>query len=343
MTTWNGAASIGASIASILGQSFTDFELVVVDDGSTDGTATILAGITDPRLRVLRPPRNLGIVGARNLGFAACQGEYLAALDHDDLSHPDRLARQVAHLDQHAGVVLLGTGVEIESAGRRHAVDHPPRPTPLLLRWMLLVGNPFAWSSVMIRTAALHRLGGFLRPEAEYADDFDLYHRLLTVGEADRLEAVLTTYRWHASNTTHTQGGPLNARAATVLAEAYRPLLGKEAPAAAALVVRHLSDRQPVPDAATLARLRDMLARLLAGFCAGLPLASRAEVEAATAWLWWRVVRAAVRSGNPALIRLRARQPGLRRGFRPGMMDLAASLGIGLLRSQPGIRRLLMR
>jgi glycosyltransferase involved in cell wall biosynthesis len=74
MTTWNGAAGIAASIASILGQSFTDFELVVVDDGSTDGTAAILAGIADPRLVVLRPPRNLGIVGARNLGFAVCRG-----------------------------------------------------------------------------------------------------------------------------------------------------------------------------------------------------------------------------------------------------------------------------
>jgi hypothetical protein len=343
MTTWNGAAGIAASIASILGQSFTDFELVVVDDGSTDGTAAILAGIADPRLVVLRPPRNLGIVGARNLGFAACRGEYLAALDHDDLSHPERLARQVAHLERHPGVVLLGTGVAIEAGGRQRATGHPPGLTPLLLRWMLLVDNPFTWSSVMLRTAALRRLGGFLRPEAEYADDFDLYHRLLAVGEVDRLEAVLTTYRWHAGNTTHAQGGPLSERAAAVLAAAYRPWLGPAAPMAAALAVRHLSDRQPVPDAATLARLGAVLARVLEGFCAGLPQPSRAAVEAAAARLWWRVVRSAVRSGNPGLLGLHAAQPGLRRGFRPGVADVAGCFGIGLLRSRPGIRRVLAR
>ncbi|GGC57905.1 glycosyl transferase [Siccirubricoccus deserti] len=345
MTTWNGAASIGASIASILGQSFTDFELVVVDDGSTDATPGILAGIDDPRLIVLRPPRNLGIVGARNFGFAACRGEYLAALDHDDLSHPDRLALQVAHLDRHPEVVVLGTGVEVHSKGRRwrRGTDHPPRLTPQQLRWLLLVDNPFTWSSVMLRTAALRRLDGFLRPEAEYADDFDLYHRLLAVGEVDRLETVLTTYRWHATNTSHAQGGPLSQRAAAVLAAAYQPWLGEAAPEAARLAVRHFTDRQPARDAATLARLGQILARLLDGFCAGLPASSRAAVEEAAARLWWRVVRSAVRSGHPGLLRLRAGQPGLRRGFRPGAVDVASSLGIGLLRSRASTRRLLAR
>jgi hypothetical protein len=345
MTTWNGAASIGASIASILGQSFADFEMVVVDDGSTDGTPAILAGITDPRLVVLRPPRNLGIVGARNFGFAACRGEYLAALDHDDLSHPERLERQLAHMDRHPEVVALGTGVEVHAKGRRwrRGTDHPPGLTPQLLRWLLLVDNPFTWSSVMLRTAALRRLDSFLRPEAEYADDFDLYHRLLAVGEVDRLETVLTTYRWHATNTTYSQSGPLSQRAATVLAAAYRPWLGEEAPAASTLAVRHFSDRQPAPDAATLARLGEILARVLQGFCAGLPEPSRAAVEAAAARLWWRLVRSAVRSGNPALLRLHAAQPGLRHGFRPGLGDLAGSVGIGLLRSQPMTRRLLAR
>src|SRR4051794_27638762 len=237
MTTWNGARTIRPSIASLLAQSFRDFELLVVDDGCTDGTAAILAGIDDPRLRVLRPERNLGIVGARNFGFAACRGEYLAVLDHDDLSYPERLARQVAHLDANPGMVMLGTGVEIEIDGRRRNTDLPPGITPPLLRWMLLVDNPYTWSTMMFHLAALRRLGCFLRPEVEYADDFDLYHRLVGLGEAGRLDEVLTTYRWHATNTSHTARAALSVRAATVLEAAYQPLLGAEAASAAVLTV----------------------------------------------------------------------------------------------------------
>ncbi|WP_305879988.1 glycosyltransferase family 2 protein [Siccirubricoccus soli] len=339
MTTWNGAASIRASIASILGQSCPDFELVVVDDGSTDGTAEILAGIGDPRLRVLRPGRNLGIVGARNHGFAACRGEYLAVLDHDDLAHPARLARQLAHLEAHPEIAFLGTAVEIMAAdGRRREAEAPPGRTPLLLRWALLVDNPFTWSSMMFRMAALRRLTVFLRPEAEYADDFDLYHRLLAAGEPGRLAEVLTTYRWHATNTTHAAAAALTARAAAVLAAAYRPWLGEGAEAAARLAVRHLSDRKPVREATTLLALGEVLEALLAGFAAGLAPADRAAVTQAAGRLWWRVVRAAARSGQPWLLRHWPAAPALAAGFRPGAGEVTAAAAIGLLRAlrRPG-------
>ncbi len=85
MTTYNGARFLAESIDSVLAQSFTDFELVVVDDASTDATPSILAGYADPRLRVIRNPVNLGVVGARNRGFADLRGVYVATIDHDDL------------------------------------------------------------------------------------------------------------------------------------------------------------------------------------------------------------------------------------------------------------------
>jgi glycosyltransferase involved in cell wall biosynthesis len=183
MTTWNGAGGngaggnaaagngggrrrsdrsggfIGAAIASVLAQSFTDFELIVVDDGSTDATPSVLAGIGDPRLRVLRQAANGGVVAARNAGLAAARGRYVAALDHDDLSHPHRLARQVTYLDAHPGVVLVATEIEIEAAGRRTAPDHPTGGEPALIRWLLHVDNPLTWSSVMFRADAVRRLG----------------------------------------------------------------------------------------------------------------------------------------------------------------------------------------
>ena len=333
---FNGAGFINASIASILAQSFSEFELIVVDDGSTDATAQVLAGILDPRLRVLRQAVNGGVVAARNAGFLAVRGRYVAALDHDDLSHPERLAHQVAYLDAHPEVVLVATEIEIEeAAGRRHAPDHPTGGDPALIRWLLHVDNPLTWSSVMFRSDAVRRLGAFMRPDYELADDFDLYHRLLMVGEIARLDEVLTVYRWHAGNTSHGREDALNANAVKVLEAAYAPLLGADAADAATLVIRHLSDRKPVRDAATLARLGGYLTRLLMGFGAapGIDAQQRATLESVTGTIWWRCVRAAARSGVPGLLGQYRAQSALSAAFRPSRVDRALSALVGLARS----------
>lgn len=333
LTTHNGAATIGASIASIRAQTLADFELVIVDDASTDSTPALLAALAaeDGRLRILHPGRNLGIVGARNLGFAACRAPLVAALDHDDLSDPERLARQVAYLDASTDVVLVGTGVRIlHPDGRQQATDHAPGSgTPAVMRWGLLTDNPLTWASVMIRAAAVHRLGAFLRPEYEYADDFDLYLRLARLGGIARLDAVLTSYRWHAGNTTHRRAGTLHANATRALAEAIADRFGAAAAEVAGLIVRHLHERVPVRDAATLDALGAALARLLEDF-------DDPAVHAAAARDWWRLARAGLRSGQPWLVtRFRAR-PALRRGYAPPAAALAASLAIGVLRALSG-------
>jgi GT2 family glycosyltransferase len=335
MTTFNGAGFIGASIASVLAQSFPGYELIVVDDGSTDGTAQVLAGIGDTRLRVLHQAVNGGVVSARNVGFLAARGRYIAALDHDDLSHPERLAHQVEYLDAHPEVVLVATEIEVEEPdGRRHAPDHPTGGDPTLIRWLLHVDNPLTWSSAMVRADAVRRLGAFMRPEFELADDFDLYHRLLAIGDIARLDEVLTVYRWHARNTSHGREDALNANAVKVLEAAYTPLLGTDAQGAATLVIRHLSDRQPVRDGATLARLGSYLTRLIVGFCAahGIDASQRARLESVTGASWWRCVRAAARSGVPGRLREYRAQSALSAAFRPSHLDLALSALVGLAR-----------
>ena len=335
MTTYNGAATIGASIDSILGQRFRDFELLVVDDGSTDETPAILDRITDPRLRRLHTGSNGGIVAARNLGFAAARGRYVAALDHDDLSDADRLARQVAFLGANPGVLLVATEIRIAREGKISAPHHPCAGDPLALRWLLLIDNPLTWSSVMFRTDAVHRLGEFLRPDYELADDFDFYHRLLGIGDIARLEEALTTYCYHADNASLARTAALNARAARVLAAAYAPWLGDDAAAAAELVVRHLSDRQPVRDPATLERIGRILERLLQGFCRthALSAIDRARIAALAGEAWWRTARGAIRSGAPGMIRRWRARNLLVSGLRPTLADMAASIAIGAIRA----------
>lgn len=336
MTTWNGAAFLRDSLASVFAQTMPDFELVVVDDASTDDTAGILGGCGDARLRVLGHARNLGIVAARNAGFAVCRAPYVAMLDHDDLSAPDRLARQMARLDAQASLVAVGSALRMLENGRLRGSDHPQATTPTLLRWMLHVDNPLAWSSLMLRRDAVLRLGAFVRPDYECADDFDLLHRLLRLGEVGRIDAPLITYRFHAANTSRLRPAAMFDNAVRVLADCYAPWLdAAAADSAARLVVRHLSERQPVTDGATLDRLGAVMERLLDGFCAiYAPDAARAApIRAQAAATWWRVVRAAARSGRPWLATHYRARRALRAGFRPAAADVLVALGVGGVRA----------
>ena len=343
MTTYNGAATIGASIESILAQSFRDFELLIVDDGSADDTPAILGRIRDPRLRVLRLGSRGGIVAARNHGFAAARGKYIAPLDHDDLSDTERLGHQVAFLDANPDVVLVATEIRIAREGKVAAPDHPTAGDPLALRWLLLTDNPLTWSSVMFRADAVRRLGSFLRPDFELADDFDFYHRLLGVGAIARLEEVLTTYRYHAANASLARAEALNANAARVLCRVYAPWLGDAAPKAAGLVIRYLSDRQPVPDAATLDRIGGILERLLEQFCAAhdLSAADRRRLGGLAGEAWWRTARGGIRRGVRGMFgRYRVRKV-LTADFSPAPGDAAAAIAIGAVRRvfETGVRR----
>lgn len=339
MTTYNGARTIGESIASVLAQSLADFELVVVDDCSTDMTRELLAAIADPRIRVIRNARNLGVVGARNAGFAACQGEYVAALDHDDLAAPTRLARQVALLDAEPAVVLVGTRVrELELNGRFAHMSYGSGNTPVVMRWQLHLRNPYSYSSVMFRADAVRRLGGFMREPRIYSDDYDLYLRLARVGEVAMLPEVLCTYRNHPTNTTHSVKPVMDANAAAILAELYSPFLGAEAEETARLIVRHLTNGEPPPDGATLRRLDRTLRRLLEGFLEtyGPAPADAARIREFTGQVWWHCVRAAMRTGRPWLVGEHLRARSLRAGFRASLGDAAASFAIGLLRAPQG-------
>jgi GT2 family glycosyltransferase len=329
LTTHNGAGTIRSSIAGILAQSFADFELVVVDDASTDATPEILAGISDRRMRVLRPDRNLGVVGARNFGFAACRGEYVAAHDHDDLSRPGRLARQVALLDREPKTVLVATEVELESDGRLTRSGHVSAGDALAMRWLLLVDNPLTWSSVMVRADTIHQSGQFVRPEYELADDFDLYHRLLRLGDIVRLPEPLTIYRWHGSNTAERGRARLQSNAVKILREAYAGWLGPEAEDAAWLVVRHLSHRQPISDRRTLERLGFFLERLVRGFCTGRSSSESSRVAALAGEVWWKAVRAAMRKGHPTFGGVFQQPATLARAYTPGSADRLVSAAFG--------------
>jgi hypothetical protein len=179
MAVYNGEPWLGEAIASILGQSLADLELIVVDDGSTDGTPARLAGLGDPRVSVLSQPR-AGQTAALNRGLRAARAPLVARMDADDVALPDRLARQAAFMAAHPAVGLLGTAArEIAPSGAVVRTLVPPCDDGAIRR-ALRRANPFIHSSVMFRRVLAERVGNYDERFA-VAQDYDLWLRLSRV------------------------------------------------------------------------------------------------------------------------------------------------------------------
>src|SRR5579862_3641768 len=118
LPVYNGERFILRSVQSVLAQTFDDFELIVVDDGSHDATNKILSEIKDDRIRIINNPRNIGIVGSLNKAMNEARGRYIARMDADDIALPTRFAKQKQFLDLNSEVVVVGTAMSVLEKGR---------------------------------------------------------------------------------------------------------------------------------------------------------------------------------------------------------------------------------
>jgi glycosyltransferase involved in cell wall biosynthesis len=198
---FNAANHLAEAIESLFAQTFRDFELVVVDDGSTDNSTDILARYrSDPRLVLLSHRTNSGVTFAATTGCRRAQGRYIARLDADDVAHPDRLAKQVAYLDEHRDVALLGSAaIFTDEAGREFARFAYPA-THDEIRDRLETASAFVHSTVMMRRDAFESVGGYrLSPSGE---EYDLWLRLVERFRAANLADFLVRYRVHGTQLT---------------------------------------------------------------------------------------------------------------------------------------------
>jgi glycosyltransferase involved in cell wall biosynthesis len=197
MPVYNGDPYLRDAVESILAQSLTDLELVVVDDGSTDRTPEILEELAARDSRIaLHRQANQGSVAALNAGIAAASGELIARLDADDVALPDRLEHQLGFLREHPEVAMVGGQVRIIDGSGRAVADARYPTGDAEIRGAFERSTPFVHSAVTMRRTALERAGGY-RPEFNLAEDLDLWLRIAEVGAVANLDRLVVEYRIH--------------------------------------------------------------------------------------------------------------------------------------------------
>lgn len=196
--TYNRKDYVQAAVDSVLAQTHAEREIIVVNDGSTDGTEQVLTERYGSRIQYLWQ-ENGGRSSARNRGLAKAQGTYVAFLDDDDLYLPNKLAAQVACLEREPGIDLVASGVHFVNAeGQRLETWRPWLETPELDLLSCLYGCPLAPSMVLLRCAVLERMDKWFDPEMEAAEDTDFFLRMLAAGcRFAWLPETLGIYRRH--------------------------------------------------------------------------------------------------------------------------------------------------
>ncbi|MEQ1861185.1 MAG: glycosyltransferase [Chthoniobacteraceae bacterium] len=191
----NGARTLQSSLDSILRQTFRDFELLAIDDGSTDESAAILRACADPRLRILANESNIGLMRSLNRGLREARGALIARQDADDLSQPWRLERQIDFLAKRPDVVLLGASCWRLSPDGRITGSNDLPTTHTALRWASVLDNPFIHSTVVFRRAiVLDELGGY-DESCAICEDYEIWNRVAARHRVANLPDRLVFYR----------------------------------------------------------------------------------------------------------------------------------------------------
>jgi len=194
LPVYNAERYVAEAISSILTQTFTDFELIIINDGSTDNSGNVIKQFKDQRI-ILVEQNNQGLATSLNNGLKIAKGRYIARQDNDDVSAPDRFQKQVEYLEKHPGIGLLGTAALIvdennKETGRFH--QHPLSSHEL--KYFLLFDNPFVHSSVMIRRTVMQQVGTYYTGK-QYFEDYNLWSAIARVSGVANLPDKLVRYR----------------------------------------------------------------------------------------------------------------------------------------------------
>ncbi len=204
LPVYNGENYLAQAIQSLLNQSFTDFELIVINDCSTDATEEVIRSFSDPRIVYAKNERNMHLIYSLNKGLDLAKGKYIARMDHDDIALPDRLKKQVEFLEAHPEVMVLGTLIErFSDQGRSFLPKFPFEADDVAVS--MLFFNPISHPSAMFRSWPVKAHGLRYNPDIFNAEDYALWWDMRQFGEIKNYPEVLLRYREHANQITRAQ------------------------------------------------------------------------------------------------------------------------------------------
>lgn len=198
MSVYNGKEYLRESIESILNQTFTDFEFIIIDDGSTDNSLKIIQKFNDTRIRIIENKNNIGLTKSLNKALQQATGKYIARQDADDISLPNRFKEQVNYLNNHPEIVLLGTNIYLIDENSKIIGKRITSEKPNINK--LKKKNQFTHGSVMYKNEIISQLGGY-NELFKYSQDYELWLRITKYHNVRNLTQLLYKSRLHDANT----------------------------------------------------------------------------------------------------------------------------------------------
>ncbi len=206
MPTYNRAGFVKDAIKSVLNQTFDDFELIIINDGSTDTTEKIIHKFSDPRIVYLKKKKNEGRSSARNIGISKARGGYISYLDDDDVYYPHHLKRLSDFLDTHLGIGLVYADVHFKKYGKifvPYSFDYSKKH--------LEIDNIISGDASLMHRREVFDKAGYFDESLSFGEDWDMWLRISDVCGFFHLKDVVACVRFHAGNMTDTAKDPANA------------------------------------------------------------------------------------------------------------------------------------
>ena len=229
MPVYNGEKYLREAIESILNQSYSDFEFIIVNDGSTDNTVEILNEYTDSRIKRINNLKNIGLVGSLNCAIETAQGKLIARMDADDISTPDRFEKQVAYLDAEPKVSVLGTYMKhIDAEGNNLGILNVPC-NHNLIKWKMLFETSMFHATVMMRKKDLDKVGNY-STDYQHIEDTELWSRMIDNARFSNLNEVLYIRRWHDESVCNLHNSVQFRKGVDIRHDLFGNILGKEVP-----------------------------------------------------------------------------------------------------------------
>lgn len=299
LSVYNGEKYIKEAMQSILDQTFGDFEFIIIDDGSVDKTSQVLDGFQDPRIVRLKNEKNIGLVKSLNRGLEMARGEFIARMDADDITYPQRFEKQIRFLEQNPSVGVLGTAIEyINTKGKRISVSREPASHELIF-WKMFFDCAIIHPTVMMRREVVTSVHGY-DPTFIHIEDTELWSRLVNLTRFANLSEVLHARRLHRQSIMSTQSAIQYRSGIIIRRRLFEGVLSRKIPN---YVAEHFSSPEKLLNQDQIKEIVSILKELYAQFIQNKTLQIDFAIESILREDLKRRIAIVSRSGRNALAR----------------------------------------